>query len=493
MKIFKSLLVLGTALAGPSLLAQQPPGPPEIPAADSAPVEVSKSQKAPGAGYLAKRFGLSELEARQRLALDEKITESTASFVEAFGDDFVGVFIDHEPNYRVTYVIARDVPVGDAQKMVAQELRRYVAVKRSKYTVSELDVLNRRIADTLANMKLPGTVGYDFRTDKFEISATETAGQKLMPALPTDLRSVVRFVPGGKPQTVQTGARSGDVFYGGWQFFPAPGTGTPTCTYAFSIRTGSGQDGMLTASSGHCQGNAAYKYPDGHTVTLVTPAEVDRFVFNNSGRSYDYRQVRTGTIKPGPYVWFWNNRGGNYYQKTLSGWEYKSWANVNPNYPIEGGYSQVTGAVLGSSANTQNYNHAAGQTRCLGGQTTGITCGLITASSTTAVEVLDDGSTRQYYGYVKVEGQDYMVLANGGDSGGPAVTEPVWNSTAGYYQVKAAGIVLIGSVRDRGDGYDRPCVMPGDQSCPAYYMPIDRINDHAAGTILTTTGAVAVN
>jgi hypothetical protein len=229
-------------------------------------------------------------------------------------------------------------------------------------------------------------------------------------------------------------------------------------------------------------------------VTLPTPPRIDKYIYNTNGvRSYDYRIFNTGTLTTGPYVWFWNQKSGSYSQYIYPSWVQKTWANVNPDYPLEGAYTRITGVIPGT-AGSSNTTHPQGATRCKGGFTTGITCGQITLSEAGAVNYLDDGSVQTFYGYVKLEGTDYMVLSWGGDSGGPVTTTPVWNSATQYYEAKAAGIMQIGSRRDRGDNkYYRPCITPDDGSCPLFYMPIDRINDHLPFLILTSTGAVNPN
>jgi hypothetical protein len=96
-----------------------------------------------------------------------------------------------------------------------------------------------------------------------------------------------------------------------------------------------------------------------------------------------------------------------------------------------------------------------------------------------------------YLDLVKFESSDYMVLSYHGDSGGPVTTEPYWNSTVGYYDANAAGVFVGGSYRGNGPSYeDRPCIVPDDGSCPAYYMAIDRIDDFESVRILTPSGPV---
>ncbi len=394
--------------------------------------------------------------------------------------DFIGSFIDHEPNFRSTFVFAKDVDVNKIREILPISLRSSVATKKSRYNAQQIDDLQRQITKAVADAKISGFDAYDIRTDKFEVTG-DASTQNLVNRLPPSLRDNVRFVEGGLPTLVQ----SSGAIYGGWTLYSSD---SPECTYSFVVKYSAGANSITTAS--HCP--LPGSYANGSAFTPLPSPSIDKNV-DGTGRGYDYRISATGSVTTGAYVWFSNNRTGTYYQRNgTGGWDNKSWANVNPNYPTDGAYTQVTGVILGASSNLTNPNHVVGSVRCLGGMTTGITCGQITSSSADAV-VTRDGVTKTYRGYVRVSSSDYMVLAFGGDSGGPVMTEPTYNSTAGYYQARAAGIITIGSQRDRGDGYNRPCVSPGDGECPAYYMPIDRINDHVGATIVTTSGNVSPN
>lgn len=483
-------------LAGGSALAQGQAPPPDRPRPAAQPPldpSAARSQQATGQSYLERRFRLSREEADRRLALENQVSDAAASLERQYADAFLGSIIDHEPTFQITFVFSRDVATDEVRRAIPSQLQSIFKVKRSRFSAAEIRDREERIIQALVAAKLAGSIGYDYRTDKFEVTAEAEGGNKLMNTLPPELRSDVRFAPGGRPTRIQSGMQPGDAIYGGWMVHQITGTSaTATCTYGFVVKTPEAQNGILTSSSDHCSGSLGIHYDDGHNV-ILSPPSITKNIYNTGGsRSYDYQVLNTGALTTGPYAWFWNNKTGSYYQYTTSGWQQKTWANVNPDYPLDGGYTRVIG-VVGGVAGTSNTNHPQGAVRCKGGFTTGITCGQISLSQAAATMFNPDGSARTFYGYVKVEGTDYMVLSYGGDSGGPVMTNPVWNGTAGYYEARAAGIVEVGSTRDRGDGYDRPCITPGDGSCPMYYMPIDRVNDHLPYLILTTSGGVSPN
>ena len=83
-------------------------------------------------------------------------------------------------------------------------------------------------------------------------------------------------------------------------------------------------------------------------------------------------------------------------------------------------------------------------------------------------------------------------MAFSGDSGGPVFTEPLYNSSTGWYETSAAGLVV--STKIESDGTvrgQRPCITGRDYGCNMIYMPIDRINDHNTSlAVKTSTGYV---
>lgn len=497
--MFKFVAISLSSIVASSAIAQNPPpGPPNPapPALSAPPSEASKQsyREAPGATYLARAYHLGHAEAARRMALENEVSLTATRLSQQFGESFLGSVIDHQPNYSVTYIFANDVTVAQLQSLIAPSLRSVAKAKRSRYDSKEIAERRQKLIEALVSAKIGGSVGYDFRTDKFEVTA-ESNGQSLLNSLPADLRSDVRFVSGGSPKKFQTGARSGDAIYGGWRLMQlTSGGGTQICTFNFPVVLSDNTNGIAASSAEHCQGQVGVIYDDGHTAALPTPPVINQYVYNNSfgvGRSYDYRVFRAGTLLTGPYVWFWNNLSGSYYQYVYPNWVQKTWTNRRSVYITNGAYSRVVAAIAGSSG-TGNTNHPQGSIRCKGGIITGITCGQVTLSEAAATNKLADGSYQTFYGYVKVETSDpeVQVLAYAGDSGAPVTSEPAWNIDAQYYDVYAAGILAIGSTRDRGDGYDRPCVSPSDGACPYFYMPIDRINDSVSVRLLTTVGPV---
>lgn len=490
------LIALGCSTAQLVLAQAVPPAPPEPPAprVPQPPLDpkAQRYQEAPGESFLSQRYGLGKQQALRQLALENDVSTAAAALQARYKDEFLASIIDHTPVFQATFVFSRDVPTDEVRQLLPDSLRSAFKMKRSRYTAEQIRTRREQVLEAMRTLRIPASVGYDHRTDKFELTTEQERGNRLMASLPAELRNEVRFVPGGVPKSFQSGARAGDALYGGWRLHQlSGGGGQQICTFGFTVLLPGDAPGITASAAEHCQGTVGIIYDDSHQVTMPTPPFENHYVYNNTfgvGRSYDFRVFRSGTLTSGPYAWFWNNLSGSYWQFVYPNWVQKSWKNSKPDYIANGAYSRVTDAVAGTSG-TSNTNHPQGATRCKGGITTGITCAPITLSESAATQFLDDGSSQTFYGFVKIEGgSNYQVLSYEGDSGAPVTTAPVWNINAQYYDVNAAGLFVLGSVRNRGDDLDRPCVTPSDGACPAYYMPIDRVNDYNAVRIWTVTG-----
>ncbi|HEX6662014.1 MAG TPA: hypothetical protein VF067_09125 [Sphingomicrobium sp.] len=359
--------------------------------------------------------------------------------------------------------------------------------KRSRYTGPEILERQRKITAAIASQALTGAVAYDFRTDKFDVTiGADEAPGSLMNRIPVDLRSDVR-VKKGAPASIQTGVQAGDSLYGGWIVSDA--TNLDVCTWGFPVRLTTSQlQAILTA--GHCPDSTKVRYEQGgvvtHYVTMPPPSENE---YRNTDRSYDFKIIETRGLTSGPWAWYWNSRSGTYSQYMGPGVpaQTKQWANVNPDLDVNGQYLRVTDVVHQGSAGPYNPTHPVGDVRCKMGFKTGITCGQITSSQTAVVVGTGTGS-HTYLDLVKFDTPDYMVLALGGDSGGPVTTNYSWNATSGTFDVFAAGVMVAVDMEPNGTLPNRPCINPDDAPCDGYYMAIDRINDFQGVAVITSSG-----
>lgn len=137
-------------------------------------------------------------------------------------------------------------------------------------------------------------------------------------------------------------------------------------------------------------------------------------------------------------------------------------ANVDGSLPNLG-YAKVTYAVQSSSANASNPSHPLNAVRCKMGMTSGVACGVITESSgyVELKQTPDSETTTSFYGVVRVEPRDFMVIAYHGDSGGPVFNRPTYNASSGWWETWAAGTVVGGNTKLEGTlsaSRHRPCV-----------------------------------
>src|SRR3954454_7723386 len=172
----RKLAFLFLLLAGGSAAAQVQAPPPDRPKPASQPPSkptAARSSQAAGQSYLERHFGLSRQEANRRLALENQVSEAAGSLERQFADAFLASIIDHQPTFQVTFVFSRDVAAEDVRRAIASQFQPIFKVKRSRYSRAEIQAREGRIVEALVAAKIPGSVGYDYRTDKFEVTAEQ--------------------------------------------------------------------------------------------------------------------------------------------------------------------------------------------------------------------------------------------------------------------------------------------------------------------------------
>lgn len=237
-----SLLLVALGCSSSQLVLAQavPPAPPDPPAQrlPQPPLDpkAQRYQEAPGENFLSQRYGLSRQQAARQLALEDDVSTAAAGLQARYKDDFLASIIDHTPVFQATFVFSRDVPADEVRQFLPESLRSAFKIKRSRYTAEQIRTRREQVLVAMRSHKVPASVGYDHRTDKFELTTEEARGRTLMGSLPPDLRDEVRFVPGGVPKTFQTGARAGDSIYGGWRLYQlSGGGGQQICTFGFTV------------------------------------------------------------------------------------------------------------------------------------------------------------------------------------------------------------------------------------------------------------------
>jgi len=447
--------------------------------------ESHKASKPSGPSLLQRRHGLSAQEAQERQATLADFEQQIAQVQNRLGDNLIATLIDHQPNLRLTLVVDNNITVQDVRSEFSPQVQRYLAVRKSKYTGSEIQSQQRQILDLFIAQDIEAVVSYNYRTDKFDVRVdTERALPELLALIPASLRSDIKLERGGMG-LLQTGYQAGDGIWGGWAL---DNSGRNVCTAGFVLENTTDRTRHIS-TAGHCPSPISV-YTNGHAVTFGAP-RIDKNPevadTTSNGRTYDYRIYPTGQLNTGPWIWYLNNVSGTYQVMVAAGqYQTRSWANVNPDLEQNGGYIRVVGVIKGGSAGGLNPTHPVGAERCKNGFRTGVTCGTISTSSAAFSIQVAEGVYRTFYGVVEVTTQDYMAIGYGGDSGGPVFTYPTWNASAQSFDASAAGVTVAAS-----NQYRRPCITNYDSGCHIIYMPIDRINDHGPYNIVTTAGVVA--
>lgn len=417
-----------------------------------------------GASMLSQRFSITAAQAQERIDLQEEISRLSQSLAEANPDSFGGIWVEHEPTYKIIVAFNDSSDRTALRQSVSPTLRRYLQILPVRRSLKSIRDDQAIILSALASAGVEMTISYEPKSQKFQLDVADPAqGDRLRDLVPPSLRADVQVRRGLSTREVQSGVQSGDALYGGWGYYDS--AGNPNCTFAFVTRSHEGKDAILTASNNHCSVTTPYVGQTTHWVVL--PAAYYSQSNTASGITYDFRaHVITGLVN-GPYVYFTNNQ-------PVRG--YTQYVNSVPNM-ASSGYFTVTGAV--SNSTSSNYGYFIGMAICKSGNRTGLTCGQVTSTSASGTSIGNSGTTT-YSGLIRVGQSNQSVNAYSGDSGGAVFTAP--DSTS---RIKAAGIMksaetINGSPCYRGSGYD----------CGYFFMPTDRINDVYPMQIKTETGTV---
>lgn len=419
-----------------------------------------------GADYLVKTFGISSADAAEQIQLQNEISDLSNKLASEDPDSFGGVWVEHSPTFKIIVAFADAKDRSALRDQVSPGLRRYLIIKNVPKGLKQARTDQEAILAALAPLRLPLQLGFDPRSQKFEIEVSDPArANEIRSAIPAALRGDVLIRKGLPVRNIQSGVQSGDALYGGWDYYDA--AGNHNCTFAFVTKSHEAQDAILTASNNHC--SVATPYVGETTHWVVLPQAYYSQSNTASGMTYDFRAHVISGLTNGPYVWFVNNRAVR---------DYPQYVNSVPNV-ANSGYFTVAGSVRNSTAS--NYGYYVGMALCKNGSRTGLTCGQVTSTSASGYIGNANGTVSSYSGLVRVGQSAQAVNAFAGDSGGPVFTPPDATSRINAAGIMKAAETINGSICYRGSGYD----------CGYFFMPIDRINDVYPMSIKTETGTVS--
>ena len=193
----------------------------------------------------AEIFGVSYEAATSQLAWESAIGELEAVLEETRVSTFAGVFIDHEPSYRVVVLDTQPLHWADVSTLLPSDLEKY----------TEFQVVTRSLTELLANLD---AIRSAEATTPFDIRVNVPDNQvELFVASRRTFETFLRAHEIALPESVvvvdvPTLASPSVDIYGGLN-------GVPDCTSGFSVNGPSGSRGVTFAA--HC--------PDGLSVSGV--------------------------------------------------------------------------------------------------------------------------------------------------------------------------------------------------------------------------------
>lgn len=330
-----------------------------------------------GARFYAQDYGVDEKEAMRRLLVQEELSGVLPLLRSAAGERLAGLWIEHEPEYRIVVRLAGTEPVPDGFQTAVQDSPLPVVFETGALvTKQELLTLVDSVTERLM-ATIPGLMGIDIdvKTGEIVLFVYNEGGLKAATGLQLlkiqdELGQAMRIEELNAP--MEDGHTRG-------------GAALSTCTSGFVVESGSTPNGFVTA--GHCGDTQTYFEYGGTSYAATFQSEIR-----------DANQdVQWHTTSHTEYPHFYASSTSSY--RTVTGLKNRS-------------------------------DQAAGNYVCHRGKTSGYSCGNIQSTSykptyTNACNGVTCSSV-----WIRVTGAS--LACAGGDSGGP------WfNSTTAYGTHKA--------------------------------------------------------
>lgn len=191
----------------------------------------------------ASAMGVDIDEAIRRLQLQDDIGELNLELTEKEGETFAGLWIQHQPEYRVIAMFTRDGETTLQSYVQNGSLAGLVEAHTALTTLKELEVAQSQAVQAVSNLGIRISSAVNIPNNRAELYALDpaqlTAGlQKANIRLPDNV-DVVKFI--------ELSRDVADIF---------GGKALTTCTSGFSVKNSSGTKGVTTA--GHCNNSQSY-------------------------------------------------------------------------------------------------------------------------------------------------------------------------------------------------------------------------------------------
>ncbi|HEV2149757.1 MAG TPA: S1 family peptidase [Longimicrobiaceae bacterium] len=271
------------------------------------------------AAEYANANGVSVAEAIRRIELQAAIGDLNGKLEEQEAT-FAGLYIEHEPEYRVVARFTRDGAATLQRYVAGTALAGVVRAEAARASLADLRKAQQTALQAVRARGIEADGNVDVRANVAEVRVLNAAAARAAEAL-----DALRLPAQARVVVVEALSRPSAPIYGG-AFIKNLNTGS-YCTGGFTVRHSSGARGILTA--GHCDNNMwVWDYVDQAYYKIWFQAE----------RFYGAQDVQWHTTPYTPDNWVWT---GSNYREILAT---RSRANQNVGdwackYGVSSGYS----------------------------------------------------------------------------------------------------------------------------------------------------------
>ncbi len=188
-------------------------------------------------------MGVDVDEAIRRLQLQDDIGKLNRELTEKEAETFSGLWIQHQPEYRVIVMFTRDGETTLQSYVQNGSLAGLVEAHTASATLKELEVARYQAVQTVGNLGIRISSAVNIPNNRAELYALDpaqlTASLRKANAQLPDKVDVVKFI--------ELSRDVADIF---------GGKALTTCTSGFSVRNPSWTKGITTA--GHCSNSQSY-------------------------------------------------------------------------------------------------------------------------------------------------------------------------------------------------------------------------------------------
>jgi hypothetical protein len=122
------------------------------------------------AGAYAEQFGVTVQDALQRLGYQDDIGNLSAALQANEADTFGGLWIEHEPDYRVVVLFTRKGERTIRPYLAGKPFAHLVEVRQARYTLAELEAIYAQTTRELAKLDFDANVLLDVSVNRVTIT-----------------------------------------------------------------------------------------------------------------------------------------------------------------------------------------------------------------------------------------------------------------------------------------------------------------------------------